>query len=59
MKKKEVDEKSFLKMALIMAGVVMIFSSANSIFLAYSVPKVPQREVLLKLKQSDVDIDIC
>ena len=49
MKKKEVDEKSFLKMALIMAGVVMIFSSANSIFLAYSVPKVPQREVLLKL----------
>ena len=53
MKKKEVDEKSFLKMALIMAGVVMIFSSANSIFLAYSVPKVPQREVLLKLTQSE------
>ena len=45
MKKKEVDEKSFLKMALVMAGIVMIFSSINSIFLSYSVPKVPKREV--------------
>lgn len=45
MKKKEVDEKSFLKLSLIMAGFVMIFCSVNSIFLSYSEPKVPQREV--------------
>lgn len=41
--KKEFDEKDFLKMALIMAGIVMIFSSVNSIILSYSQPYVPQR----------------
>lgn len=54
MKKKEVDEKVFFKMALIMAGIVMIFSSANSIFLSYSVPKVPKRETRLELTPNKI-----
>lgn len=42
---KDLDEKSFLKLAMIMAGVVMIFCAANAIFLSYSnAPKVPRRE---------------
>lgn len=42
---KELDEKNFLKMALIMAGVVMIFCAVNAIFSSYgNAPKVPHRE---------------
>ena len=52
MKKKELDEQSFFRMALIMAGVVMIFSSINSIFLSYSAPQVPQRSVSTDAIQS-------
>lgn len=44
MKYKDITEKNFLKLALIIAGTVMIFSAVNSIFLSHSVPKVPQRE---------------
>lgn len=46
MKKKELDEQSFLKMSLIMSGLVMIFLSINSIFLSYSAPKIPQRNAV-------------
>lgn len=42
---KELNEQSFLKLSLVMAGIVMIFSSISSIFLSYSAPEVPQREL--------------
>ena len=48
MKKQDLDEKKFLKLALIMAGIAMIFSSINSIFLIYSKPKFPYRTKLAK-----------
>ncbi len=44
-KMKDLDEKSFLKLAMIMAGVVMIFCAVSAIFSSYgNAPKVPHRE---------------
>ena len=42
---KNLNEQNFLKLSIIMAGIVMIFSSINSIFLSYRFPKVPSREL--------------
>lgn len=46
MKKFALDEKKFLKLALLMAGLVMIFSSINSLVLSYSAPIIPKRSNL-------------
>lgn len=61
MKKFALDEKKFLKFALLMAGLVMVFSSVSYIIMSYSTPIIPQRNSMsnsiIKKNLNNLNID--